>query len=196
MVKRTSKQSLREEREKAFALAEFRRTPRIVCVIFSHDNIECIFALRVSHNEEPHTVHMCKDRGQAEFVKAWQRDVGLWSFEDAFRQHKAELTPWGWKRSALEDFTPDYFETYHPEDRGDPCLEVLPFSLRCYVGRCTKYVNRNSLDVLRNTFFHRPVGCACFGERLRVSNADNQECAGRDFRSQGDLPQTRRPPYG
>ena len=111
MVKRTSKKSIREEHEKQGALAAFRRTPRIVGVQFAHDDIDPPLALRVSHNEEPPSVHMCPNRNQLENVKAWQRDKSLWDFEDAFRQHTITPSNWGNSRQKLDDLTPDYFDS-------------------------------------------------------------------------------------
>lgn len=127
MVKRTSKQYLREVSEKARALADFLRTPRTMGVLFAHDDIEPPFALRVSHNEEPHEVFMCSDHQQCELTKAWQINKSLRDFEEAFRQHMVMWSPWGIQRKVLDDYTPDYFDSYTPEDRGDPGLEILRF---------------------------------------------------------------------
>lgn len=127
MVKRTSKQSIREEQERYAALAAFRRAPRIMGVEFAHDDIDPPLALRVSHNEEPHEIFMCGDRKYLEIAKAKQRERALWDFEDAFRQHTVTPSPWGNSRKPLDGYTPDYFDSYRPEDRGDPGLELLPF---------------------------------------------------------------------
>ena len=126
MVKRTSRKQIDEQQAKYSALMEFRRTPRIVGVQFTHDDIPPPLALRVSHNEEPHEIHMCRDQAQLESVKAWQRNLSLWNFLDGFRQHVLRPSNWGVSREKLDDFTPDYFDSYAPEDRGDLGVELLP----------------------------------------------------------------------
>ncbi|HEY1711086.1 MAG TPA: hypothetical protein VGG10_22665 [Rhizomicrobium sp.] len=127
MIKRTSRKQVEQEMEAYRRLYEFRRTPRLLCVVVSHDDIPCPVRLRVSYNEEPPQEDaLCSTPDMIERMKEKFRDLSLGDFEQAFCQFELINSPWGpMRRVQLNDLTPDYFDSYSPEAKGAPDLERI-----------------------------------------------------------------------